>query len=437
MIYNFEFVGLQKLALSKTDGIEDHKYYLWVPDWLEDAEKKEYLVLLNIGNRIDKEYEIVYRFKSEYIRNKCCYAISNDGKTALIGYAAKKGVFCIDCESGHVLWNNPKIKRIDRIRFNNFDTDIIEVIDTKLEITYLDKNTGSLLDNEKRKSVRQVVNEMKSSKNGRYLITSDTFSSKDKANYIVYDTETSELKGKFIAQCKVASSAFDITNDGQYAICSAYKKEGISLIKVDTGEVVWNQKITKMISKAYFDKDDKKVVVSCQYNGVYFLNIEDGNLDKHTGCEEFTFNKYGKDIKFLDRDIVKIGKSKIKSPSFAFADVIGLPNGVALVPVGEEYGIRMYDNNGQLIWENRNVSVENCVYQEKENTICGYCNTYGLGTIKIIDAENGQLVSELNKDDFACAFINDNNTLICNTGKMYDVSNRKIVEKEEIFELLV
>ena len=69
MNYDFEFVGIEKLAQSKTDGKADNKYFLWLPDWLEDAEEKEYLVLLNTGDRINKSYEIIYQFKSEYIRN--------------------------------------------------------------------------------------------------------------------------------------------------------------------------------------------------------------------------------------------------------------------------------------------------------------------------------------------------------------------------------
>ena len=97
----------------------------------------------------------------------------------------------------------------------------------------------------------------------------------------------------------------------------------------------------------------------------------------------------------------------------------------------------MYDNSGQLLWENKDVHIENLVYQEAENTICGYCNTYGISKIAIIDAENGQLISKLDEDDFACAFIDNNTKLICNTGKMYDVSNRGIVETEDIFKLLV
>ena len=45
--YNLDFVTHEKLAESMTDGIADYKYFLWVPEWLKDAEEKQYLVLLN------------------------------------------------------------------------------------------------------------------------------------------------------------------------------------------------------------------------------------------------------------------------------------------------------------------------------------------------------------------------------------------------------
>ena len=40
-----------------TDGIADDRWFLWVPDWLEDGAEKDYLVLLNHGDRINKEFE--------------------------------------------------------------------------------------------------------------------------------------------------------------------------------------------------------------------------------------------------------------------------------------------------------------------------------------------------------------------------------------------
>ena len=258
MDYDLKFVGLQKLAQSFTDGIADDKYYLWVPDWLQDAVDKEYQVLVNIGDRINKEFQIVYQFKADYVRNKCSFAISRDGKTVVAGYAAKKGIICYDCESGKVLWNNPKIKKIEKVRFNNFEPDIIEVLSDKLEFTYLDKQTGQVLEDEQVKKVRQVINWMRASKNGRYLLTADTLSSKDKANYTIYDTENGSVMGRFVAQSQVNEKTFDITDDGEFAVASAYQRLGISLIKVSTGEVLWTQKKTKKIHKVYFDKAEKR-----------------------------------------------------------------------------------------------------------------------------------------------------------------------------------
>lgn len=109
--------------------------------------------------------------------------------------AEKKGVVCYECESGNIVWNNKKIKRIHKLRFNNFDFDIIQVISNKLEITYLDKHTGEILEEEKIGQVRQVLNWMRCSLNGRYLIGADTVSVRDKAIYTVYDIETKMVKG--------------------------------------------------------------------------------------------------------------------------------------------------------------------------------------------------------------------------------------------------
>lgn len=41
MNYDLESVDIQKLAQSMTNGMADDKYFLWVPDWLQDAEEKE------------------------------------------------------------------------------------------------------------------------------------------------------------------------------------------------------------------------------------------------------------------------------------------------------------------------------------------------------------------------------------------------------------
>lgn len=107
----------------------------------------------------------------------------------------------------------------------------------------MDKHTGEILSEEKIGQVRQILNWMRSSQNGRYLIGADTVSVRDKAVYTVYDTETKMVKGRFAAQNNVGTSkSFDVTDNGEFAVCSAYMREGVSLISVDTGEVIWTQK---------------------------------------------------------------------------------------------------------------------------------------------------------------------------------------------------
>lgn len=91
--YNLKLDYQFALAQSMTDGMADCRYFLWVPDWREDAEEKEYLVILNTGDRINKEFEIVYQFKAEYTSKKCCFAISKDGKTGCLCSISKTGSF--------------------------------------------------------------------------------------------------------------------------------------------------------------------------------------------------------------------------------------------------------------------------------------------------------------------------------------------------------
>lgn len=433
MKYNLEYVNSEKIAQTMTDGMADDRLCLWVPDWLQDEEEKEYFVLRNKGTRENEKWEELYHFTAEYMREKCCYAISQDGKTALAGYVAKKGVVCYECESGKVLWNNKKIKKTHKMRFNNFDSDIIEVINKNLEITYLDKHTGEIIEEEKIGQVRQVLNWMRSSQNGRYLIGADTVSVRDKAIYTVYDTETKMVKGRFAAQNHVGSSSFDVTDDGEFAVCSAYTRQGVSLIKVDTGEVIWTQKKVKYISSVSFHRG--KVVVHSQNNGIYFLRINDGELDSLKNDEKIYFNPYGKDILFCEENIAKVGKKRIQSPSFAFLQAVGLPNGVVLNPVGE--GLMLYDYTGNLIWENKDIEIGHLVYQEEENALYGFNSTWGTEEIVVISGEDGQILSELAIEDYAVVFIGNRKTLLCNTGKMYDVSKDGIKEKAEVFQFTV
>ena len=411
--FDFSMAGRMHLAQSMTDGSADERYFLWVPDWTEDAEEKDYLVLLNTGTRLDMKFEIVYQFKAEFASKGCCFAISRDGRTALAGYAAKKGVFCYDCESGKALWNNPKIKRIAEVRFNNFDENIIEVRNNKLEITYLDRQTGQVLEPERAKAVRQVITLMQASKNGKFLMTADTFPLKSQAGYTVYDTETGEVKGRFVAQCQRNPRPFDVTDDGGLAVCSAYQKQGVSLIRVSTGEVLWSKMNYKKVCGASFDADDRRVMVRCDNDGIYFLDISSGETVERITGEELFPNPYGADVLHLGRKLLPGNRKS------AF-----------------------YDYGGNLLWESGELGGE-AAYLEDEDLICAFWVEYHKenvtdetvfeGKILLASPRDGQIVAQTELSDDACAFIHHNKTIVCSTGKMFDVSGGSIREIEEPF----
>lgn len=118
-----------------------------------------------------------------------------------------------------------------------------------------------------------------------------------------------------------------------------------------------------------------KVAVHSRNNGIYFLNIHDGEIDSHKNNEKIYFNSYGKDILLCEDNVAKIGNKRIQSPSFAFLQALGIPKGVVLRPVEE--GVMLYDNTGNLIWENKDIEIRNLVYQEEENAVYGFNSTRG------------------------------------------------------------
>lgn len=207
---------------------------------------------------------------------------------------------------------------------------------------------------------------------------------------------------------------------------SFFDKGGYRRGNLDTKKV-------KYISSVSFHRG--KIVVHSQYNGIYFLNINDGEIDSHKNGEEIYFNPYGKDILLCEENIAKVGKKRIQSPSFAFLQAVGLPNGVVLNPVGE--GLMLYDYTGNLIWENKDIEIGHILYQEEENALYGFNNIWGTEKISVISVEDGQMISKLAIEDYAVVFIGNRKTYLCNTGKIYDVSKDGVKEKAEVFQFTV
>lgn len=57
--------------------------------------------------------------------------------------------------------------------------------------------------------------------------------------------------------------------------------------------------------------------------------------------------------------------------------------------------------------------------------------------ITIASARDGQILATKEIPKYSCAFMHNNKTVVCNTGKMYNISKRLIQEIEEPFEFVV
>ena len=146
-------------------------------------------------------------------------------------------------------------------------------------------------------------------------------------------------------------------------------------------------------------------------------------------------NAYGEDVLFPEKKIVRIGEHCIESPGFSWFSAIGTKEGVLLQPAGEG-GLMLYDRDGRLLWNNKEL-FGTVVYQEDADRICVLNGEEHIEKLTIASAIDGQIITSVEIPEYACAFIHNNKTLICNTGKMYDVSKDCIKEIEEPFEFVV
>ena len=104
-------------------------------------------------------------------------------------------------------------------------------------------------------------------------------------------------------------------------------------------------------------------------------------------------------------------------------------------PAGQ-YGLRLYDNNGNLLWKNDELRGK-AAYQENTDLIVAFCTEDYVGKITIASARDGQILATKEIPEYPSAFIHSNKTIVCSTGKMYDISKGLIQEIEEPFEFVV
>ena len=115
------------------------------------------------------------------------------------------------------------------------------------------------------------------------------------------------------------------------------------------------------------------------------------------------------------------------------------------MPVANK-GLMLYDYNGNLVWQNDEL-LGRVVYLEDKDQVCVYwSHSYDgnvgegilvIGKITIASMKDGQIVTSADIFDSTDAVIHNNKTVICSTGKMYDISSGSIKEIEQSFEFFV
>lgn len=422
------------LALSK-----NHKYYLVVEDFRVSYPETEYEVYYN-ENDDEENYVLVCKFTFEYIRDKMYFDITNDGKYITIAYGTKKGVFLFSGENGNILWNNSKVKSIKKVKFDKTD-NFIEVIHTKLNSTYLNKENGEVTKDEELTAVRQKISSWVSSQNGKYILATKHQTDRDIARFTLYDGESFAAKSTFLAPFANGGSRCAVSNDGNYAICTAYKTEGMQLINTQDCQVLWERKDISHIQSVCFDKEDNYVYVSNNDGVTYELSVKTGNQTKLITADKFIPNSYGEDICIIDRNLAVIGKKKIKSPNFAWLRAVPAENCVALISAGGE-DMMVYDYNSNLLWKNSNMEINKVFYLTFERLFA----VVTAKEIILMSPNNGKIISSCSlseeRSGYDAILADGGRSIITNTyynldGDVYEINNSVVEKSERKFEFKI
>lgn len=452
MIDDIEYNG-KKLDWTTSswsdDGGLNYRFIVCVENW-DDSEDKTFYVMQNIKDKNlnsdiysqdgtnEFEYELKFSYKGMFICGKTMHAISRNGQFVCAAFHSKYGIRCYDSESG-LKWENTKIKKIEKIRFNGFANNILEVWHKDHSVTFIDVVTGNELSDEEKKLIHQYSNYIRVSENQEYIIIANNHATANisTAVYSVYRVTDNGLVGRFFGDFDT-STDFAITNDGKHAIVSAYDKKGVSLVDVVSGDIVWNNKKASHIRGIVLFEDKKEVLGIGNYRDNVLLNLETGeNIKNHynrTG--DFIKNPYGAD---LIRDEKHLGLGYKDKPRTIdeiverIGSVCAIPNG--FVTCSHTIGLKAMDYDRNCIWKNSDFNLGiNIAYNEKYNVICCFNMIRDTRKIWLFNADNGELLDEVQAENCVEAFIDNNNKLLCSTGMLYEINADNIKKLDRRFD---
>lgn len=405
-----------------------NKYHL-CPDWDFDTDNDEMEFTLYEMKSDFKAKSVICTFTAPYRRNGMTYDVSEDGKHLLVNYKTKYGMIMYLTATGEVLWQNKKIKKVQTVRFNQANPNILEIIKDDLDIVYLHSTTGEpVLENEKM-NIIQKVNDFYVSFHRKKLLTVDcSCTDRPKAIFTVYDCKTQKIDGRFVGPYTTGGSRAAVTDDGKYAACAAYQKEGFSLIDVDSGETMWHNKSITRIQNVQFSKDESQVIITNNDGKVSFFDIKDGKNIHSLQRNAYYVNIYDADIEQIgERKLKKEKKSYVTTNGKCFK-VICTKHGILARCISENF---FFDYTGKLLWQSERSGT--IAYIEEYDTI--QCCVYDESKISpepellVISVKDGTILKRFNlSTPNDSPVIHIENNILCRNGAIYDINGNEPIK---------
>lgn len=401
--------------------------YHLCPDGDFDNDAEEMSFTLYKG-RSEKNQEMC-SFTAPYRRNGMDYDVSEDGRQLIISYPTKYGLVMRLTDTGEILWQNKKYKKVKKVRFNQNNPEIIEAIRDDLEILYLYSSNGEPVSEEDRKNVIQGVNDFYCSLHRKKLLTVDcSCTDKSKAWFTVYDCEEQTLQARFVGPYSIGGSRAAVTDDGKYVACAAWTKEGIALVETESGTTLWKKTNITRIQSVQFSKDESQVIIRTNEDEVYFLDREDGSRIKKLSLEDYYVNIYHSDIEQKsEKELRKENQSYVRTKNACHQVVCTKQGIVAKCRPG---GLFFYDYQGELLWQSKGGS--DIAYIEDTDTIQYFIfdeRQQYKGELLVLSAADGTIRQQFDwgpEDVYLEVYIG--NYILCRNGSIYDANGSELVK---------
>lgn len=282
------------------------------------------------------------------------------------------------------------------------------------------------------------IYEMESSKKGKFFLAAE-FEKRVSA----YESTTGRKLGEYSTHFQSGGKRMCIADSGKYFAAAAYSRFGITLFELVTGAELWTTKEVKRVQRICFSADETMLFAINEDNKLYTISLTDGSVISVENGIKKIFSNHPLDVKLTKNECLIWNEV---SASLTDKKVLCLCFGnnkvFCTIMCG---GIMCFSENGNELWYAENKFEEHYVklcYCPKFDFIIGLGYKYGSSRTEpfyfadAYSAEKGNIIFSVGlSDDSVYTFIDNGESIVSGTGKVYTLSGNGYILNEKHFNM--